>query len=88
MLRIQCPTPTLLSGLLFSGMAFAEPPAQEATLPAVKVTAKAEKDKAPAPSEATGSYVVPASAAGTGLDLPLRETPQPVTVVTRARMED
>ncbi len=96
MLRYRFATPprsTLLTGLLFSGLAHAEPPAPETTLPAVKVTAKAAKDakeakEKEAPSEDTGAYVVARSASGTGLDLPLRETPQPVTVLTHAQLED
>lgn len=39
-------------------------------------------------TEGTGSYTPRATGAGIGLPLPLRETPQSVTVVTRQRIED
>ncbi|MFT3665757.1 TonB-dependent siderophore receptor [Piscinibacter sp.] len=57
----------------------------DAALPEVRVTARAEGGE---PTEGTGSYTARISSAATGLDLPLRETPQSVTVVTRQRMED
>jgi len=40
------------------------------------------------PSEATGDYTVRASRGATGLSLSPRETPQSVSVVTRAQMDD
>lgn len=39
-------------------------------------------------SEEETSYVAPDAASATGLNLSLRDTPQPVTVITRERIED
>ena len=56
-----------------------------ATLQEVKVTATA----APEPtSEQSGSYTVKKSGTATRLDIPLRETPQTASVVTRTQMND
>ncbi len=57
----------------------------EAMLPAVKVTAQPERGGL---TEGTGSYTARSTSAATGLDLSLRETPQSVTVITRARMDE
>jgi outer-membrane receptor for ferric coprogen and ferric-rhodotorulic acid len=57
----------------------------EVTLGAVAVTAGAYFEPA---SEKTGSYTVKKSSAATKLDLSLRETPQSVSVVTRAKIDD
>ena len=39
-------------------------------------------------TEGTGSYTTRSTSAATGMNLPLRETPQSVTVITRERMDD
>ena len=57
----------------------------EVTLGAVAVTAGAYQEP---PTERTGAYTVKKSSAATKLDLSLRETPQSVSVVTRAKMDD
>jgi outer-membrane receptor for ferric coprogen and ferric-rhodotorulic acid len=54
-------------------------------LPAVTVVATREKDGT---TEGTGSYTTPAMSTATPLPLSIRETPQSVTVITRARMDD
>ncbi|MFT3665849.1 TonB-dependent siderophore receptor [Piscinibacter sp.] len=58
---------------------------QDATLAAVKVTASSLRDGV---TEGTRSYTTDGSAAATGLNLSLRETPQSVTVITRERMDE
>ncbi|OZI71338.1 TonB-dependent siderophore receptor [Bordetella genomosp. 12] len=55
---------------------------QATTLAPVAVSAQQ------APTDSSGSYVVPASSSATRLLLSQRETPQSVTVVTRQRMDD
>ncbi|MFO6419028.1 TonB-dependent siderophore receptor [Hylemonella sp. W303a] len=60
-------------------------PQSGATLPEVRVTVAAAKD---GPTERTGSFTTGNTTAATGLNLSLRETPQSVTVITRARMDE
>lgn len=55
------------------------------TLPEVTATTT---DAPQAPTEKTKSYTVRKSASATKLDMSLRDTPQSVTVVTRAQMDD
>ncbi|WP_369944389.1 TonB-dependent siderophore receptor [Xanthomonas medicagonis] len=57
---------------------------QEATLPAVSVTGRADA----ATTDGTGSYTTGETGAATRLPLSLKETPQSVTVITRQRMDD
>lgn len=57
----------------------------EAALPAVQVTANAERSLT---TEGTGSYAARSTASATGLVLSPRETPQSVSVVTQQRLED
>lgn len=64
--------------------AAASSPASAATLPAVR--ARARRD--PLVTEATDRYGAVATSTATRLALSPRETPQSVTVVTRARMDD
>ncbi|MDM0089835.1 MULTISPECIES: TonB-dependent receptor [unclassified Variovorax] len=59
--------------------------AAEPALPSITVTAQAGRD---ATSEGTGAYATRSAAAGTGLDLTQRETPQSMSVVTRQQMDD
>lgn len=83
------PSPlTLAITLLVSGNAWAQtaaPAQNEVTLATVQVTAEAAVEP---PSEQSRSYAVKRSTAATKLDIPLKETPQAVSVVTRARIED
>ncbi len=58
---------------------------QATILPAMTVKAQALRDGV---TEGTGSYTVPSSSTATGLNLPLRRTPQSVSVVTRQQMDD
>lgn len=62
-----------------------DPAAGEVALPAVTVTAEAERSSI---TEGTGSYTSASTNTATGLGLSIRETPQSVSVVTRQRMED
>lgn len=55
-----------------------------ATLPAVQIVGDGDGTT----TEGTGAYTPQTTAAGTGLPLSLRETPQSVTVITRQRIED
>jgi outer-membrane receptor for ferric coprogen and ferric-rhodotorulic acid len=57
------------------------------TLPEVKVSAKAEDSTAEA-SEKTKSYTVKSTETATRLNTSLRETPQSISVITRAQMDD
>ncbi|MFJ2988727.1 TonB-dependent siderophore receptor [Collimonas sp. NPDC087041] len=57
----------------------------DAALPEVVVTAGNDQQT---PTEKTGSYTVRKSNAATKMDMSLRETPQSVSVVTRAKMDD
>ncbi|RYF23014.1 MAG: TonB-dependent siderophore receptor [Comamonadaceae bacterium] len=61
------------------------PDARSSSLPEVRVAAQAERS---ATTEGTGSYTTRATAAATGLNLSLRETPQSVSVLTRQQIED
>jgi outer membrane receptor for ferric coprogen and ferric-rhodotorulic acid len=64
----------------------AQPPAEpERILTTVNVQSENEHDAA---TEKTGAYAVRRSGSATGLNQTLRETPQSVSVVTRARMDD
>ncbi len=63
----------------------ASSPGAAQALPAVTVTARAERS---ATTEGTGSYTTAATGAATRMELSLRETPQSVTVVTRQQMDD
>ncbi|MDM0005756.1 TonB-dependent siderophore receptor [Variovorax sp. J22G73] len=65
--------------------ASAAAPASESSLPAVMVTADAERIGT---TEGTQSYTTAATSTATKLDLSLRETPQSATVITRQRMDD
>ncbi len=60
-------------------------PSNESVLPAVPVTARAERVAA---TEGTGSYTTGVTATATPLGLSIRETPQAVSVITRQRIED
>lgn len=66
-----------------ASQAVAQTPPAEATLPAIKATAKAD----PA-TEGTGRYGARSASTATGLDLSLRETPQSVGVVPRTLIDD
>jgi outer membrane receptor for ferric coprogen and ferric-rhodotorulic acid len=69
-------------------LALAQQPAaagSDAALPEVVVTAGSDQQ---APTEKTGSYAVRNSNAATKMDMSLRETPQSVSVITRAKMDD
>lgn len=55
------------------------------TLAPVTVTAQAERSGT---TEGSGSYTTRSTAAATGLNLSLRETPQSVSVLTRQQMDD
>lgn len=59
--------------------------AKEATLPEVRVS---DTQSDTTSSEKTRAYTVHSSKSATGLDLPVRETPQAVSAVTRAQMDD
>ncbi|MES2102700.1 MAG: TonB-dependent siderophore receptor [Pseudomonadota bacterium] len=58
--------------------------AAEAALPEVTITGAAINES----TEKTGAYTTRRSSSATRLDLSLRETPQSVSVITRARMDD
>ncbi len=66
------------------GFTVAPRPAEpgEATLPPVRVRARQE-----GATEGTRSFTTGSTSAATGLNLPLRETPQSLTVVTRERID-
>jgi len=66
-------------------MAQAQADGNAPALTEVKVSATAVEE---APSERTGSYTVKNSRSATGLNIPLKETPQSVSVVTREQMDD
>lgn len=79
-------TPLALT-LAFSPSALAAGATSDATatLPTVSVDAQSDTD---APTEVSGEYTVRRSSSATGLALSPRETPQSVSTVTRARMDD
>lgn len=89
------PTPTALFrrrrlslaiALLATSHAWADSPATEETvLDTVQVTANT---LAPVASEQTGSYTVKKSSSATRMTMSLKETPQAVSVVTRAKIDD
>lgn len=89
------PTPTALFRrrrlslaitLLATSHAWADSPATEETvLDTVQVTANT---LAPVASEQTGSYTVKKSSSATRMTMSLKETPQAVSVVTRAKIDD
>ncbi|MDR5836285.1 TonB-dependent siderophore receptor [Caballeronia sp. LZ034LL] len=58
----------------------------DATLPAVSVTANA--DNVQPPTEKTGAYTIRSTTAGSRIALAPKETPQSVSVLTRAEMND
>ncbi|MEG1768198.1 MAG: TonB-dependent siderophore receptor [Comamonas sp.] len=60
-------------------------PGQDASLAAVTVTAQGPQDGT---TEGSGSYTTQQMSTATGLPMSIRETPQSVSVVTRARMAD
>ncbi|MGE0802031.1 MAG: TonB-dependent siderophore receptor [Lautropia sp.] len=60
------------------------PPPGETSLPPVTVVGRSERGAA---TEGTGAYATPASTVGKTAE-PLRDTPQSVTVLTRARLDD
>lgn len=77
----------LAIALLAAGPALADTSAPaEPTLGTVQVTAST--DASEPPSEKTGAYTAKRSTAATKLDIPLQETPQAVSVVTRAKIDD
>lgn len=82
--RLRRTSALVLMALASSGAAAQAQDGAVATLPSVQVVG----DGDPTTTEGTGSYTPRATAAGTGMALTLRETPQSVTVVTRQRMED
>ncbi len=78
---------TLALSASLPGLALAQQAAVadgEAAVQQVIVKAKVKQY----PTEQSGSYTVRKSGSATGLDLTLRETPQSVSVVTRAKMDD
>lgn len=79
-------TPIALAiALLAPGLALADTARNEITLDTVQVSADSQVEQ---PSEQSRSYTAKRSTAATKLDLPLKETPQAVSVVTRAKIED
>lgn len=90
-LALQC---ALAAGTL-NGVAYGQQAGGEAakpssdekmqTLPAVTVTAPAEKETATSPVD---GYVATRSATGTKTDTPIIETPQSISVVSRKEMDD
>ena len=66
-------------------MAQAQADGNAPALTEVKVSATSMEE---VPSEGTGSYTVKNSRSATGLNIPLKETPQSVSVVTREQMDD
>lgn len=83
------PKATALAALLscLPAIALAQAAAQSSTaLPEVTVTGTATNTQAP--TEKTGAYTVRRSSTATGVSDSLRETPQSVSVVTRALMDD
>ena len=79
-------TPLALAiALSTSGLALADTARNEITLDTVQVSADSQIEQ---PSEQSRSYTAKRSTAATKLDLPLKETPQAVSVVTRAKIED
>lgn len=83
------PSPlTLAIALLISGNTWADMATSsqnEVTLATVQVTAETTAEP---PSEQSRSYTAKRSTAATRLDISLKETPQAVSVVTRAKIED
>lgn len=79
----------LALSMLLAAPAFAEEAApakaSQAELPEVLVTGVSGNEPS---SEKTGAYTKRKSSSATRLDLSLRETPQSVSVVTRAKMDD
>lgn len=71
--------------LALSAPAWAADPGSETVLPEVKVTVA---PRAEAPSEKTGAYTKRKTSSATRLELSQRETPQSVSVLTRAVMDD
>lgn len=61
--------------------------AVDTVLPAVSVTAGAD-DAPQRPTEQTGAYTIRSTTAGSKIALPPKETPQSVSVLTRAEMND
>lgn len=76
-------TPLALSSI--AAIAQTSPATNEATLPVVRVKAGSEE---PENTQKSRSYTVRRSSAATGLDQSLRDTPQSVSIVTRAAMDD
>lgn len=64
--------------------ALAQQAAADAALPEISVQGTTEQQ----PTEKTRAYTVNDSTAATRMEMSLRETPQSVTVVTRAKMDD
>jgi outer membrane receptor for ferric coprogen and ferric-rhodotorulic acid len=78
-------TPLALCSIAALAKTSTEPAPNEATLPVIRVKAGSEE---PEKSEKTRSYTVRRSSSATGMDQTLRETPQSVSIVTRAAMDD
>ena len=66
-------------------LVLAQQAAADGVLPEISVQGSSGQQQA---TEKTRAYTVNDSNAATGLDMSLRETPQSVTVVTRAKMDD
>lgn len=79
-------TPICLAiGMAVSTQLQAAPSSEATQLEAVRVTDKADDQD---PSEVTGAYTMRKTRSATGLSLSARETPQSVSVATRAKMDD
>lgn len=75
----QRPLAALIASLCLAPAALAQQP--EPQLPEIRVRAQPERGRAE-------GYVAPASTTGTKSDIPLIETPQSISVITRERMDD
>lgn len=87
-LRLLCVSPLLLVAQPSLADSSQTPAASSAvgTLPIVNVTANAQADQSV--TQGSGSYTANSASTSTKLPLPLRETPQSVTAVTREKMDD
>lgn len=83
--RLQIKQLALCVAFAIPAMVQAQQATPAVTLPEVKVTAAAAEEAA---SEKTGSYTIRSATAPTGMRMSLKETPQSVSVVTRAQMDD
>lgn len=80
-LRPLCAAMLLAGGGLIAASAHA----QEAALPEVTVSADSDRQT---PTEKSDTYTIRQSSSATKMDLSPRETPQSISVVTRAKMDD